>query len=146
MKTTIVFQIIFLALLLSCKSTNTNKNQTGEDWWSPIISKHKIEKYSFNNYKNYLEISKDGNSISADKVELKNATLIINEGNYYLIATAPIIYKTKKDSLYFIINGSINKFNKNDLSIKSIEHWESDTLIIRSYKEHSEILNKILPQ
>jgi len=83
------------------------------EWWYPIIKKHKIELRAFSNYRHVLET---GSRISMydDRTEIEDAVIIFNAGLDYLIVTAPQAVFVPEDSTFNFKQALVKRFLKTD--------------------------------
>lgn len=93
---------LFLAILLSCSKETplTNSLNYDNEWWSPILKKHGLAPYGFNNFEKVFEMG-TVNSITNRIVTLENAVFLLKpEGdNYSIIRSAKAYHDLDKNTI-----------------------------------------------
>jgi hypothetical protein len=113
----IVFAQLFLFLIIFTSfGQGTQKNDTGknfeDEWWIPILVKHKAEMKGSNNFKNIFEMG-ETNSVKDGIATITNAFVILRDksGNYSIIESQLLTHDFNKE-LIITNEGTMKVYRK----------------------------------
>jgi hypothetical protein len=123
-KIAVIPLVVILAVTLTfgkeIKSQDNFMNFENE-WWYPILTKHKIELTAFNNFEDVFEMG-TSNSVNNRRVTLKDALFLIrSDGDKYTIIRSPLAYHDL-DKKY--ITGEVGLFETYSLKQKDLNPIE----------------------
>lgn len=104
------------------------------EWWYPILKKHKVEPSGFNNFKNIFEMG-EGNSIDNGICTLTNAFMIIKDSiDNYMIIESPLITHDFKNEIIKANSGTIKMYKKNSNSSEPYEVYKIEKIELHAIK------------
>jgi len=111
-----VSQLFWLLIIAPSSGQETQKKDTGmnleNEWWIPILVKHKVDIKGSNNFKNIFEMG-ETNSIKDGVCTLTNAFVILRDksGNYSIIESPLLTHDFNKE-LIITNEGTMKVYRK----------------------------------
>jgi|WetSurMetagenome_2_1015567.scaffolds.fasta_scaffold09190_4 hypothetical protein len=126
-------QLLLFLIVIASFGQEKQKNEkivnVENEWWIPILLKHKIEMKGSNNFKNIFEMG-ETNSVKDGVCTLTNAFVILldKSGNYSIIESPQLTHDFNKE-LIITNEGTIKVFKKDSkpnepITFIQIQHME----------------------
>lgn len=117
----VIIHLVFIltVTMAYCQETISSESLSSFDneWWYPIIDKHKIEVSTFNNFQDVFETG-TSNSIENRIVTLTDANIILKQDDGYMILKSPLAYHDLNKNTISGDEGNLEifKYDSEDIS------------------------------